>query len=352
MDRRTAIRLLSSSALGSALPSMASAAVRRAPDLPRPKMVRANGIRMAVYELGEGTPVVFCHGFPELAFSWRHQMRAVADAGFRAIAADLRGYGLTDRPGAVADYAATRVCDDLAGMMDSMDLEQAIFCGHDWGGYVADSVAALYPERCLGLIGAGSPHNYRPPDLPPPDVKIENLVDKAAFNRFLQQPDVPDELLDHHVRKFFTTFSRSGYFTADYLRTLPEDSAERRMDLPAMLAKENLPGTMFLSKGALEYYVDTFSATGFTGAINWYRAIPITAQEIRNRNVSWGLNVPYLYVWFEQDPIIRAGVEAYLTDYIDDFEMQTIDAGHSALEQKPEQLSRSIVDWLRRKFAA
>jgi pimeloyl-ACP methyl ester carboxylesterase len=320
--------------------------------MPLPKRVVTNGIRMAVYERGEGVPVIFCHGFPELAYSWRHSLEAAAAAGFRAIAPDLRGYGLTDRPGAVADYAATEVCADLAGMMDLMGLDKAVFCGHDWGGYVADTLAALYPERCMGLIGAGSPHNYRPRGLPPPDVRIESLVDKAAFNRFMQQPDVPDELLNRHVGKFFEAFGRSGYMTADYLSTLPADSPERRMDLPAILARGDYPGTPFLARQTLGYYVETFSNTGFSGAINWYRAMPTTIAELEKREVGLGLNVPYLYIWFEQDPIIRAGHEAWMTDYIEDFEMRTIDCGHIGLEEKPERLSAAVTDWLRRKFAA
>ena len=204
----------------------------------------------------------------------------------------------------------------------------------------------------MGLVGAGSPHNYRPKGLPRPDVTIENLVDKAAFNRFLQQPNVPDDLLDHHVRQFFNVIFRSGYLTADYLRTLPQDSPERRMDFPSMLAKKELPGTLFLPESALSFYVDTFTATGFTGAINWYRAMPETIAAIGKRKVTRGLSIPYLYVWFEQDPITRGGVEAYMIDYIEDFEMQKIACGHMGSEEKPDQLSDYLVDWLTRKFPA
>lgn len=351
MDRRRALKVLCASASACMFPETLRAAVRPAPGMPRPRRIRTNGIRMAVYEAGAGRPVIFCHGFPELAFSWRHQLQAVANAGFRAIAPDLRGYGLTDRPGAVADYATTRVCEDLIGMMDGMGLKQAIFCGHDWGGYVADTMAALYPHRCAGLIGAGSPHNYPPKNLHKPGTaETENLVDKAAFNRFLQRPAVPDRLLDTHVRKLFETFYRSGYITADYLRTLPKDSPERRLDLPAILAKRNLPGSVFLSPTALNYYVDTFTATGFTGALDWYRAIPITRRELEHRNVTRGLHVPYLYVWYRQDPIVRGGAELLMEQYIRDFAMVTLNCGHPGSEQKPRQLSAAIVAWLNRKF--
>ena len=107
-------------------------AVRPAPGMPAPHFVATNGIRMAVYERGEGLPVVFVHGFPELAYSWRNQLRSYPAAGLRAIAPDMRGYGLTDRPAEVDGYAIPSLCADLVGLLDALDIERALFCGHDW----------------------------------------------------------------------------------------------------------------------------------------------------------------------------------------------------------------------------
>ncbi|MEM9408829.1 MAG: alpha/beta fold hydrolase, partial [Acidobacteriota bacterium] len=100
-----------------------------APTFPEPLFVRANGLRMAVYEQGKGVPVVFSHGFPELAYSWRHQLPALAEAGFRALAPDQRGYGLTDRPEAVDAYGIRDLCGDLIGLLDALEIDRAIFCG-------------------------------------------------------------------------------------------------------------------------------------------------------------------------------------------------------------------------------
>src|SRR5258708_29874451 len=101
---------------------------------PTPTMVKTNGIEMAVYQSGpkDGVPVVLCHGFPELAYSWRHQIPALAAAGFRAIAPDQRGYGLTTRPVAVTDYDMEHLTADLVGLLDALNLKYAIFCGHSW----------------------------------------------------------------------------------------------------------------------------------------------------------------------------------------------------------------------------
>ena len=125
---------------------------------PKPRLVETNGIRLAVHELGEGRPVVLLHGFPELAFSWRHQLPALAAAGYRAIAPDLRGYGGSDKPGAVKAYAIGELTADVTGLLDALGLEQAMFVGHDWGGSVAWNVAMRKPEITELLIVCNLPH--------------------------------------------------------------------------------------------------------------------------------------------------------------------------------------------------
>ena len=108
--------------------------VKPAPNMPDPHFIETNGIRMGVYEDGAGFPIVFCHGFPELAYSWRRQIKAFSEAGYRAIAPDQRGYGLTDRPEEVSEYFLQKLCDDMAGLLDALDLDRAIFQGGGYGG--------------------------------------------------------------------------------------------------------------------------------------------------------------------------------------------------------------------------
>ena len=109
---------------------LAQTSVRPAPNMPEPRFIETNGIRMGVYEAGAGLPVVFCHGFPELAYSWRHQIQAFSEAGYRTIAPDQRGYGLTERPGDISDYTLKELCDDMAGLLDALDLQRAVFSLH------------------------------------------------------------------------------------------------------------------------------------------------------------------------------------------------------------------------------
>ena len=121
---------------------------------------RANqgSIDLTVHETGEGPAVVFCHGFPELAYSWRHQLPAVAAAGFRAIAPDQRGYGDSSAPPNISDYGLTELTGDMAGLLDALEIDRAIFVGHDWGGFVAWAMPLLYPDRTAGVVGVCTPY--------------------------------------------------------------------------------------------------------------------------------------------------------------------------------------------------
>ena len=356
MDRRTSIRILSVFSLGACVSSCAHpdgpSLVGPAPGMPSPEYLQTNRIQMAVYRRGVGLPIVFCHGFPELAFSWRHQFHAAAEAGFSAIAPDLRGYGLTDKPSDVSQYTTARICDDLIGMMDEFGIEKAIFCGHDWGGFVVDTMPVLYPERCAGIIGIGAANNLRPPGLPLPEQTRQELVDKEHWNLFMQEPGLAEKLLDNNAQGFFGIMTNPDYFTSRRLTSLPEDSAERSMDLARMLSQIEFRGASFLPDRAFQYYVDTFNSTGFTGGLNWYRAMGSGWDEINARAKAWEVAVPYLYIWPEQDPINRTGIENGMEDYVMDIEKKVLSgSGHFAMEEKSDELAAIITEWLLRKFA-
>ena len=113
---------------------------------------------LSVHHAGEGPAVVMCHGFPELAYSWRHQLPALVGAGFRVIAPDQRGYGGSGAPSRVEDYDLLKLSGDLVGLLDALEIEKAVFSGHDWGGFVAWAMPVLHPDRCLGVIGVNTPY--------------------------------------------------------------------------------------------------------------------------------------------------------------------------------------------------
>src|SRR5918992_4634351 len=111
----------------------------------RHRHVDANAIELHVVENGEGRPVVLCHGFPELWYSWRHQIPALAEAGWRAIVPDMRGYGGSSRPAEPEAYDVLTLCDDLVGLLDALGEERAVFTGHDWGATVVWQLAVARP---------------------------------------------------------------------------------------------------------------------------------------------------------------------------------------------------------------
>ena len=328
--------------------------VRPAPMMPAPNFVDTNGINMAVYEKGSGPAVVFCHGFPELAFSWRNQLDAVAAAGFHGLAPDQRGYGLTGGPSDPSQYDMQIFCDDLVGMLDAKGIDKAVFCGHDWGGAVVWAMGRLHPDRCSGIIGlntaAGRPAGLPPAaDAQPNDIVMSPNYYVATF----MPPGLAEEALSANVRKTFDFFiSRGGVgiWHGEEFKNFPEDSAERQMNLLAMLERENPPGEPFMSEQVMQYFTETYEATGFTGGLNWYRAIPRMGPIMAN--AADRIEVPCLYIGAEHDVILPPSSANGMEDFIGDLEKHTVlGSGHWTQQEKPEEVNRVIVDWLNRKIA-
>ena len=198
-------------------------------DMPTPKMVKTNGIDMAVYEAGprDGVPVVLCHGFPELAFSWRYQIKALGDAGFRVLAPDQRGYGLTSRPEKIEDYDMKHLTGDLAGMLDAFGIEKAVFAGHDWGGLVVWQMPLYQPKRVAGVIGVNTPFLPRPPV--DPIMAMRAMYGENMYIVFFQKPGVADALLAKDTGKAFRFFMRKGGPTAAEYAKLPQE--QRNLEL-------------------------------------------------------------------------------------------------------------------------
>src|SRR4030095_7906171 len=153
-------------------------------------------------EGGRAPAVVLCHGFPELAYSWRLQVPALVAAGFRVLAPDMRGYGDSDRPADVAAYDIHHLTGDLVGLLDTLDIERAVFVGHDWGGLVTWMMPLLHLARTAGVVGVNTPYLPRPP-MPPVGMMRAVLGDNHYIVHF-QQPGVADAALARDVRRVFT----------------------------------------------------------------------------------------------------------------------------------------------------
>jgi len=306
---------------------------------------------LSVYEAGEGPAVVFCHGFPELAYSWRHQLTAVAAAGFWAIAPDQRGYGGSSRPDAVTDYDMVHLTGDLVGLLDVLDIERAVFVGHDWGGLITWQMPLLHPDRVAGVIGVNTPFLPRPP-MPPIEL-FRSLVGEDHYIVWFQQPGVADEVLARDVPNLFASMMRSGVSPeavaqagAAMADAEPGTSSfERLMGGPKM-------GEALLAPEDQAVYVDAFTETGFTGGINWYRNMDRNWEATPELDGARIDGIPCLMVTAEWDPVLVPALAAGMPDVVGDLEMYELpQCGHWTPAEYPNELNAIITDWLTRRIA-
>jgi pimeloyl-ACP methyl ester carboxylesterase len=319
--------------------------------MPPVRRARVNGIEMAYYEAGprEGVPVILCHGFPELAFSWRHQLQALGEAGRWVVAPDQRGYGRTSRPEAVTDYDIDHLTGDLVGLLDHLDVEKAIFCGHDWGGIVVWQMPLMHPERVAGVIGLNTPFMPRAPVDPIAIMRMRFGPDMYIV--WFQTPGEADRVLSADVDKTMRFFMRRP-------RALPTQAPppEGGSTFAFKDLLEAWDGTYepdaFLTPDELAVFVDAFRRTGFTGGINWYRNFT------RNWERAEGLptrvdGLPCLMITAEKDAVLTPEMAEPMKDLVGDLEMHMVaGSGHWTQQEKPEEVDRLMLDWLARRFPA
>jgi pimeloyl-ACP methyl ester carboxylesterase len=311
------------------------------------RVVTTNGIHLAVRDEGSGPAVVLCHGFPELAYSWRHQIPALAAAGFRALAPDQRGYGDSDRPDDVAAYDMRHLTGDLIGLLDALDIERAVFVGHDWGGLIVWMMPLLHPTRTAGVVGVNTPYLPRAP-IPPVALMRAAFGDNHYIVHF-QAPGVADAALARDVRRVFRQLVRRGVPMAKV-----EARLAARGSMPNLVEMVEDPeplGEPLLSDADLQVYVDAFTRTGFTGGINWYRNLDRNWEETPEL-AGARITVPSLMVIAEWDAALRPELAEPMKGLVDDLEVVTIPrCGHWTQQEHPDELNRVLVGWLRRRFA-
>ncbi len=318
--------------------------------MPEPKMVKTNGIDMAIYEAGpkDGVPVVLCHGFPELAYSWRYQIPALAAAGFRAIAPDQRGYGLTSRPENVEDYDMAHLTSDLAGMLDALGIDKAVFAGHDWGGIVVWSMPLLHPNRVKGVIGVNTPFLARPPI--DPIMGMRALYGENMYIVYFQKPGEADATLARDVGKTFRFFMRKGGPTAEEYAKLPKE--QRNLELVKALQSDESTwtGELVMKPEELQVFIDTFTRTGFTGGINWYRNF--TRNWVESGKIEQRVHVPGLMIMAEDDIVLSPAMADGMERFVPDLEKVLIrKCGHWTQQEHPEETSAAMIGWLKKRFS-
>jgi pimeloyl-ACP methyl ester carboxylesterase len=292
----------------------------------RENRVATNGIELSLLDAGEGPLVVMCHGFPELAYSWRLQIPALVDAGFRVVAPDMRGYGRSSAPADVESYDVVTICADMCGLLDALGAEDALFVGHDWGANVVWQLAVLHPERVRKVAGLSVPFVPRAPA--PPLPILRRRLGEDFYIVWFQQPGVADAELARDVRRTLTT---SRQWTAQWA-----DEDGEPPTRPSWLSEQDL-----------RVYVDAFERTGFTGGLNWYRNIDrnweLTAAASERR-----VEQPALFITGERDPVRGFMPAEAMRGWVTDLREEIViaGAGHWVQQQEPAAVNAALVRFL------
>ena len=340
---------------GAQSPDTDSAGLCLAEAVVNSSFVDVNGVRLRLFEAGppDGPVVVLAHGFPELAYSWRHQMPTLASAGYRVLAPDQRGYGGSSRPEPVEAYDITALTGDLVALLDAAGVERAAFVGHDWGAVVAWSTPLLHPDRVAAVVGLSVPPVPRP--LTPPTVAFRRIFgDNFFYILYFQQPGVADaEMAADPGRAMRRMLGGMRAPAADSGNPVSADEAAAlRMLAPGpegfierLPEPERLPD--WLTAAELDHYVEEFSRTGFTGALNWYRNFDRN-WHIMESPAAQTIEVPALFVGGNCDPVLaftnidRAGEVAkgpYRQVMLDG-------AGHWIQQERPDEINAELLGFL------
>ena len=263
---------------------------------------RINGIRMHYVEQGQGPLVVLCHGFPHLWFSWRHQIPVIAKAGWRVVAPDMRGMGQTEAPPQPEAYDVDHTVGDLIGLLDHLGERQAVFIGLDFGIFAIYDLAFRAPQRVAAIIGLENPAAPHNPDLPPLQEAAKWARNHFVHIHYFEPPGPADEALNAHPREFLSKvfYALSGdYRYLDVWKHPPGTSY-----LDALPEPPPLPWS-WLSELELEFFVAEYARSGFTGGLNWYRAMDLRwAQRRKYEGVK--NPAPFFFIGSERDCDLEA----------------------------------------------
>lgn len=312
------------------------------------RFIESNGIRMRLATMGDTGPlVIMAHGWPESWYSWRHQIQALANAGYRVVAPDMRGYGATDAPPNVEDYDIVTLAADIVGIVDAHGEDKAILMGHDWGSIVAWNTVLLHPERFSALVAMSVPYGGRPAESPLAGWR-NTFGDNFYYILYHQEPGVAEAEYDGDPLGLLSRL----YLSPDSPREPPEVTDRHRSAggwIPRLGAAKGLPD--WLTQEDLDYFVSQFEAAGFRGGINYYRNFHRN-WEITPQLADEKISVPTLFIAGENDMVIggasQGRLQGAMNRVVEDLRGVVLlpQAGHWIQQELPEETNAAVLDFL------
>ena len=306
---------------------------------PPPTLVPLDDVVLEVFHAGDprsGRPIVLCHGWPELAHSWRHQIPALVAAGHHVIVPNQRGFGGSSCPADVAAYGLDALAGDLMGLLDHFGHARATFVGHDWGAMVVWGLALLHPDRVERVANLALPYQERG-DVPWIEQLEQLFGPDHYFVHFNRQPGVAEAVLDRNVGRFLGNLFR---------RDLPPGPPAPGVWPLCLAEADTAPGTPLLGADELAVYEAAFEATGFGPGIHWYRNLDRNWRLLGTVNPV--VRQPALMIHGDRDSIPRS---PRLSHFVPDVEVVGLDCGHWIQQERPAETTALLLDWLARTAA-
>jgi pimeloyl-ACP methyl ester carboxylesterase len=313
----------------------------------RSRTVPVEGGRIHLVEQGDGPVVLLVHGFPESWYSWRHQLPVLADAGYRAVAIDVRGYGRSSKPVAIDEYRLVRLVADNVAVLDALGESTAVIVGHDWGSPIAWTSALLRPDRFRALATLSVPY-ASPSPTRPTDAFRRLGGDEEFYISYFQEPGRAEAEIEEDVRGwlrgFYITASGDAPPSTDgtMATVRPGGKLKDRFAQP-----DELPG--WLTEDDLDFYVGEFERTGFTGPLNRYRCVDLDWRDLA-AFTRRPITVPSLFVGGELDgpTIWGAGAIARFGETLPDLRGSHIlpGSGHWVQQERPQEVNNLLLEFL------
>jgi pimeloyl-ACP methyl ester carboxylesterase len=308
------------------------------------RILKTNGIHLHIAEAGQGPLVLLLHGFPESWYVWRHQLQALADAGYHAVAPDVRGYGRSDKPDALEAYSLKHLVADFVGLLDALGERTAVVVGHDWGSAMAWTCAALHPERFRAVVGMSVPHLGRTP-LPPTQLFQKAFPGQWFYILYFQPPGVAEAELEADVSRTLRVL-----LAGDPGFDPSSPAARARKPGDGLLHGVRVPTTLpdWLTAEDLEFFVREFERNGFRGGLNRYRNMDRDWEELPEL-ATLQIKQPALFLVGEKDPGRAFAPEEPMKHLVPGLrELRVLPgAGHWIGQEQPEVVNAALLGFLK-----